>query len=305
MTTLILHHDDCLTHDTPARHPESARRMQAVLSAVTGVPGVELLPAPRATREQIEAAHDPVYWSRLLELDPGRDRIAIDPDTWLSAGSIGASLRGSGGACFAVDQLFAGKADNAFCVTRPPGHHAEGGLAMGFCLSNHVAVAARHALATQELDRVAIVDFDVHHGNGTQAIFEQSPEVMYLSSHQVPLYPGTGMSGETGCGNILNLPLPPGTGGPGFRSAWSRIGLPALRRFQPGLILVSAGFDAHENDPLAQLELLEEDFFWITAELRRCAADLCGGRVVSVLEGGYDLEALASSSLAHVEALLA
>jgi acetoin utilization deacetylase AcuC-like enzyme len=270
--------------------------------------GTELLPAPKASLEQISRVHDADYWQRLIELEPeadkpGADKLALDPDTFLSPGSIDAALRGSGAACFAIDQVFAGKSRNAFCVIRPPGHHAEGALAMGFCLLNHVAVAARHALAVHGIKRVAILDFDVHHGNGTQAIFEQSPDVLYVSSHQMPLYPGTGSEHETGCGNIVNLPLAPGTGSHEFRAAWSERGLPALHDFQPELIIISAGFDAHQRDPLGQIELQDEDYGWITGEICNYAQSACEGRVISVLEGGYDLDALASAARAHVEAL--
>lgn len=267
-----------------------------------------MLPAPKASLEQIARVHDVAYWQSLIELqasvgEPGVDRVAADPDTLLSAGSIDAALRGSGAICFAIDQVFAGKSRNAFCAIRPPGHHAESGAAMGFCVLNHVAVAARHALAVRGIERVAILDFDVHHGNGTQAIFEQSPEVLYVSSHQMPLYPGTGNEDETGCGNILNLPLAPGTGSRQFRAAWSERGFPALHDFQPELIIISAGFDAHERDPLGQLKLCDEDYGWFTGEICDYAQNACNGRVISLLEGGYDLEALASASRAHVEAL--
>jgi acetoin utilization deacetylase AcuC-like enzyme len=308
MKTLVLHHDDCLRHDPGRRHPERPARVTAVLNGVKNIAGTELLPAPRATQEQLQMAHAPEYWERLTELEPtqepGEYPVALDPDTFLSHGSIDAALRGSGAACFAIDQVFAGKAQNAFCAIRPPGHHAEAALAMGFCLLNHVAVAARHALAAHRVDRIAILDFDVHHGNGTQAIFEASPEVLFVSSHQMPLYPGTGYPAETGCGNILNLPLPPGAGRTEFRAAWSGYGLPALERFGPDLIIVSAGFDAHQRDPLGQLELQDADYGWITSEICAYAGANCGGRVVSVLEGGYDLEALTSASAAHVTALV-
>jgi len=308
MKTLILHHDDCLRHDPGARHPEGPGRVRAVLGAVRNMQGTELLPAPKASLEQIGRVHDTDYWQRLIELEPGADKpgedqLALDPDTFLSAGSIDATLRGSGAACFAIDQVFAGKSRNAFCVIRPPGHHAESSLAMGFCLLNHVAVGARHALAVHAIKRVAILDFDVHHGNGTQAIFEQSPDVMYVSSHQMPLFPGTGRADETGCGNILNLPLAPGDGSHEFRAAWSERGLPALHDFQPELIIISAGFDAHERDPLGQLELQDEDYGWITGEICSYARSACSGRVISLLEGGYDLDALASAARAHVESL--
>jgi len=307
MKTLILHHDDCIKHEPGRRHPEAPARITAVLNGVKNLPGTEILPAPRATLEQLQLAHAPEYWERLLELEPapepGENRVAADPDTFLSAGSIDATLRGSGAACFAIDQIFAGKVKNAFCAIRPPGHHAGVETAMGFCLLNHAAVATRHALTTHGVQRVAILDFDVHHGNGTQAIFEASPEVLYISSHQMPLYPGTGYPAETGCGNILNLPLVPGAGSVEFRAAWSGHGLTALEHFGPDLIVISAGFDAHERDPLGQIELQDEDYGWITSEICAYAASACGGRVVSILEGGYDLDALASASAAHVTAL--
>jgi len=307
MKTLILHHDDCLRHEPGPRHAESPARITAVINGVKDLHGTEMLPAPRASVEQLELAHAPDYWKRLLELEPNResgpDRVALDADTFLSAGSIDATLRGSGAACFAIDQVIAGKARNAFCATRPPGHHADAATAMGFCLLNQAAVAARHARKVHGAERVAILDFDVHHGNGTQAIFENSPDVMYISSHQVPLYPGTGYPEETGCGNILNLPLSPGSGGSEFRGVWSSQGLPALEKFAPDLVIVSAGFDAHLADPLGQLELEDEDYGWITSEICSFAAANCGSRVISVLEGGYDLDALSSASAAHVTAM--
>lgn len=305
MSTLILHHDDCLAHDPGAHHVEASQRLRAVLGAISNIPGTALLPAPLASRKQVERVHDGGYWQWLVAAEPTTGRVALDPDTFLSAGSINAALRGSGAACFAVDQIFAGKARNAFCAIRPPGHHAEPALAMGFCLINHVAIAARHALAMYAVERVAILDFDVHHGNGTQAIFERSPEVLYVSSHQMPLYPDTGYADEVGCGNILNLPLAPHSGSAAFRHVWSDLGLPALHAFAPDLIVVSAGFDAHELDPLGQLKLQDSDYGWITAAICGYAANACKGRVISVLEGGYNLPALASASRAHVEALAA
>lgn len=307
MRTLILHHDDCLRHDPGRLHAETPARVTSVINSVKDLPGIEILPAPVATIEQLGRVHAEAYWEQLVDLEPPQhacqNQVALDPDTFLSTGSIDATLRGSGAACFAIDQVVAGSAKNAFCVTRPPGHHADSSIAMGFCLLNHAAVAARHAQAAHGIDRVAILDFDVHHGNGTQAIFEQSPDVLYISSHQMPLYPGTGYEGETGCGNILNLPLPPGSGSPEFRKAWSSFGLPALEKFKPEMIIISAGFDAHALDPLAQLELNNEDFGWITSEFCDYAQANCGSRVISILEGGYDLDALASASAAHVDAL--
>jgi acetoin utilization deacetylase AcuC-like enzyme len=308
MKTMVLHHDNCLRHDMGPRQVERPERVGAVLGAVREKSGIELLPAPRATADQLQLAHPSEYWQTLIDLEPGEgsdERVALDYDTFLSSGSIDAALRGSGAICFAIDQLREGKARNAFCVTRPPGHHAEASRAMGFCLINHVAVGAHHALVTGVAERVAIVDFDVHHGNGTQAIFEEDPEVLFVSSHQMPLYPGTGSADETGCGNVVNMPLAPGDGSRAFREVWSRRGLPAVERFRPDLILVSTGFDAHQRDPLGQLLLQDEDYEWITTEIRALADGLCGGRMVSMLEGGYDLDALASASAAHVEALTA
>jgi acetoin utilization deacetylase AcuC-like enzyme len=303
MKTLILSHDDCLLHDNGVKIAESPARVKAVLAATTDVPGTEHLPAPLASDEQILRVHDPEYWTGLIENEPEEGRVTLDWDTFMSKGSLDATRRGSGAACFAVDQILDGKAKNAFCATRPPGHHSYQQVAMGFCLSNHVAIAARHAQQIHGLERIAILDFDVHHGNGTQEIFEDSPEVLFISSHQFPLYPGTGTRDETGVGNIVNIPLAPGTDSDGFRKAWAARGFSALFSFDPELILVSAGFDAHESDPLAQLMLKEDDFAWITREVRAFADEACDGRLISVLEGGYDLDGLAASARAHVEAL--
>lgn len=308
MTTLILQHGDCLLHQTGLRHVESPERVSAVLNAVGEIEGTETLPAPLATEEQLMRVHPARYWDELVRAEPVEDGerhpiVALDADTFLSPGSLNATLRGSGAACFAVDQIEAGRAANAFCAIRPPGHHALAEMPMGFCLLNHVAVAARYAIASGFAEKVAIVDFDVHHGNGTQAIFEESPEVLFVSSHQMPLYPGSGARTEKGVGNIVNLPLDPGDDGETFRSAWSGYGLEALERFRPDWIMVSAGFDAHERDPLGQLLLQDDDYHWITAQLRKVAESHCAGKMVSLLEGGYDLEALGSASAAHVRAL--
>jgi acetoin utilization deacetylase AcuC-like enzyme len=309
MKTLILHHDNCLRHDPGRGQPERVERVISVLDAVTGLPETEALPAPRATLDQIQRVHPIEYWDTLVELEPDESpeshRVALDSDTFMSAGTIDATLRGSGAACFALEQISAGKAKNAYCVIRPPGHHAMQSIAMGFCLLNHIAIAARQAQAMQMAEKVAIIDFDVHHGNGTQAIFESSPEVLFVSSHQMPLYPGTGYADETGCGNVHNLPLSPGDGSAEFRAAWAGRGLPALEKFGPDLVLISAGFDAHQRDPLGQLELKDEDYGWITSEICAIADSACGGRVVSLLEGGYDLEALATASTEHVRAMTA
>jgi len=304
MSTIIIQHDDCLRHDPGTRHPESAQRVKAVMSGIGKLRGLQKLPAPIASNKQIARVHPAEFWARLCTDEPSEGRFSVDPDTLLSNGSINAALRASGAICFAVDQVLGGKALRAFCVVRPPGHHSEAEKSMGFCLINHIAIGAQQALSHPAINRVAIIDFDVHHGNGTQAIFEQNPDVMYVSSHQAPLYPGTGHIEETGCGNILNLPLAAGDGSTAFRSAWSRLGLPAIHSFEPDLILVSAGFDAHERDPLAQLELQDRDFRWITEEICDLATDSSQGCVVSILEGGYDLKALASAGRAHVQALM-
>ncbi len=305
MQTLIMYHEDCRRHETGRRHPESPERIVAVLKALEGVRGTEKLPAPRATTEQVRRVHDADFWASLMAVETSHGPVHIDADTILGEYSLDAALRGSGAACFALDQIYGGKARNAFCAVRPPGHHAESATAMGFCLINHVAVAARHAQDEHGARRVAILDFDVHHGNGSQAIFESAPDVMYISSHQIPAYPGSGYPDEVGCGNILNLPLAPGAGSKEFRQAWSRLGLPAMHSFDPDLVIVSAGFDAHAQDPLGQIELEERDFDWITREICTYADERCDGRVVSVLEGGYNLEALAASARAHLEALTA
>ncbi len=304
MSTIIIQHDDCLRHNPGPRHPESAQRVRAVMSGLEKLKGVQKLPAPLATTEQIIRVHPAEFWAGLQANEPAEGHFSIDPDTLLNHGSINAALRASGAVCFAVDQILADKALRAFCAVRPPGHHSEPQQAMGFCLLNHIAIGALQALAHADIERVAIIDFDVHHGNGTQAVFEQNPDVMYVSSHQSPLYPGTGHIEETGVGNILNLPLEAGDGSDAFRKAWSRLGLPAIHSFEPDLILISAGFDAHERDPLAQLELQDKDYRWITEEICDLATDSAGGRVVSLLEGGYDLQALASASRAHVQGLM-
>ena len=303
MKTLILHHDDCLRHETALRHPERPERVSAVLDSIRSLPGVEFLPAPRATDEQVLRVHDDKHWNNILSLEPEDEPFAIDPDTWFSAGSIDATLRGSGAACFAIDQVMARKASNAFCAVRPPGHHSEPARAMGFCLLNHVAIAAQHARSVHGMERIAILDFDVHHGNGTQAVYENDPDTLFVSSHQFPHYPGTGEASETGCGNIINLPLSAGDGSREFRTAWSERAFPALASFRPDLVLVSAGFDAHSSDPLGDLQLQDEDFDWITACITDLSASLCDGRVVSLLEGGYDIPSLASAAARHVSRL--
>ncbi len=306
--TILYTHPACAGHDMGPGHPERPARLEAVARALSG-PAFDALDrreAPRATLEQLSAMHPRAYVERLLGAVPERGRVALDADTSLSPGSGEAALRAAGAACAAVDAVFAGEAANAFCAIRPPGHHAEPERPMGFCLFNNVAIAAAHARAAHGAGRVAVMDFDVHHGNGTQAMFWSEPDLMFASTHQMPLYPGTGAPGERGAhGNIVNAPLPPGAGGAEFRAAMEGIVLPALDAFAPDLLVVSAGFDAHAADPLAGLRLVEEDFAWATRELVALAARHCGGRLVSSLEGGYDLDALAASAAAHVAALMA
>lgn len=304
-TMLIFTHAACLAHDTGPGHAERPQRLDAVLEALReGVDDLDWREAPRATRAQLLRVHAASLLQSVLETQP-TSRLQLDPDTVLSPGSAEAALRAAGAAVAAVDCVLGGEATAAFCAVRPPGHHATASHAMGFCLFNSVAVAAAHALEQHGLARVSIVDFDVHHGNGTQAIFESEPRVQYLSSHQMPLYPDTGHPQERGVGNICNAALPPGAGSRRFREVWQAQLLPSIDAFAPQLILVSAGFDAHWRDPLAQLQLDAEDFAWITRALRTLAAKHAQGRVVSLLEGGYDLQALRECSVAHVAALRA
>jgi acetoin utilization deacetylase AcuC-like enzyme len=296
-------HPACLRHDTGPGHAERPERLTAVVEALGACfATLAWRDAPAASRGQLLRVHDARLLDEVLETHPAA-RIALDPDTVLSPHSAEAALRAAGAAVAAVDAVLGGEALRAFCAVRPPGHHATAGTAMGFCLFNNIAVAARHALDARGLERVAVVDFDVHHGNGTQAIFEHDPRVLFASSHQWPLYPGTGARNETGAGNILNAPLPPDADGAAFRAAWRERLLPAVDAFRPQLLLVSAGFDAHARDPLAQLRLQADDYAWITGELVALADRHCGGRIVSSLEGGYDLVALAESSVAHLRAL--
>jgi acetoin utilization deacetylase AcuC-like enzyme len=296
-------HPACLEHQPGAAHAERPQRLQAVTGALrAALPDLDWHDAPRATRGQLLRVHDDALLALVLDT-PVTAPMALDPDTVLGPGSAEAALRAAGAGIAAVDAVLAGATARAFCAVRPPGHHATGSVAMGFCLFNSIAVAAAHACEQHGLARVAVVDFDVHHGNGTQAIFESDPRVLYLSTHQLPLYPDSGTLDERGIGNILNVPLPPGTGSDGFRAAWRQHLLPALHGFRPQLLLISAGFDAHRRDPLAQLELEADDYRWLTAELLAIARRHARGRVVSMLEGGYDLDALRECSVAHVRAL--
>jgi acetoin utilization deacetylase AcuC-like enzyme len=307
MTTLLYTHQACLAHDPGPHHPESPARLEAVLEALSdpAFAGIERREAPAASIAQIARVHPGDFAERILAAVPQQGYAALDADTVLSPGSGAAALRAAGAAIAAVDAVIAGEATNAFCAVRPPGHHAEPRAAMGFCLFNSVAIAALHARAQHGLARVAVVDFDVHHGNGTQAAFERDPSLFYASTHQMPLYPGTGAVSERGVGNIVNVPLRPMSGSEEFRKAFTATILPALDAFRPELLIVSAGFDAHRDDPLAQLMLVEGDYAWCTERLLEIAGKHAGGRVVSSLEGGYDLDALAASAAAHVAAMMA
>lgn len=302
---LLYTHSSMLRHEGPAGHPEHAGRLQAVLDALEGV-ALDRREAPLADIEAIARVHP----RRLIEaLEPAfaeaQDaRVQLDPDTYISEGSREAVYRAAGACVAAVDAVMAGEDEMAFCAVRPPGHHAEPISPMGFCIFNNVAIAALHALEAHGLSRVAVVDFDVHHGNGTQTVAEKDARVLFASTHQAPLYPGTGAANETGAAhNVVNAPLPPGAGSAAWRAAMEDRVLPALDAFAPELILVSAGFDAHKADPLAQMELDEADFAWAGQELAARARKHCAGKLVSTLEGGYDLAALARSATAYLEAL--
>jgi acetoin utilization deacetylase AcuC-like enzyme len=307
MTTRLYWHTDCFAHDPGRMHPEHPSRLKAVLTALEGDSFAELErhEAPMADEDRVELAHPRSYIDRIFQNIPAQGMAQIDADTAVSAGSREASLRAVGGVCAAVDAVVAGDCDNAFCAIRPPGHHAERQTAMGFCLFNNIAIGALHARDRHRLHRIAVVDFDVHHGNGTQDIFWDDPDLWLASTHQMPLYPGTGRFDERGvANNIVNVPLSPMQGSDEFRQAVSDVVLPQLAKFQPDLILISAGFDAHEKDPLASLRLHEDDYYWVTNEILKVARSANGGRVVSALEGGYEPESMSASAAQHVKALM-
>jgi acetoin utilization deacetylase AcuC-like enzyme len=308
MSTLYITHESFLDHDTGEWHPERPDRLRAIERELSKerFQNLHHVQAPVATREQIQRAHPERYFDFLERKRPQDDLITLDGgDTIMSPGSWEAALRAAGAGIQAVDEVMRGEASNAFCKVRPPGHHAEIERPNGFCLFNNAAVAAFHAQAAHGAERVAVVDFDVHHGNGTQAIFWSHPSLFYASTHQMPLFPGTGSLSERGeTGNIVNAPLRAGDGSMEFREAFESVILPALRRHAPDLIIVSAGFDGHRSDPLANINLVEEDYAWVTRKLLDVAGERCGGRLVSLLEGGYDLTALSRSVAAHVQALL-
>jgi acetoin utilization deacetylase AcuC-like enzyme len=307
MATLLITHPACLEHRTPAGHPERPDRLRAVAQALDAdaFKALTRVEAPAANLDTLALCHPMTYVTAVRDATPQQGLVQIDADTTMSPGSFEAALRAAGGAVHAVDEVMAGRAANAFVATRPPGHHTETARPMGFCLFNNAAIAARHAQKKHGAERAAIIDFDVHHGNGSQDIFWSDPTVMYCSTHQMPLYPGTGAVSESGeHDTIVNAPLRPGDGGAQFRQAMETRILPRLRDFKPDLVIISAGFDAHTRDPLANLNLLEADFAWATQKLMEIADASAGSRVVSVLEGGYDLQGLSGSTAAHVTALM-
>ncbi|HMO07069.1 MAG TPA: histone deacetylase family protein [Paracoccaceae bacterium] len=303
MTTALYTHPAFDGHAEPPGHPEQAARLDAVAEGLAGLT-LDRRGAPVGIRDDVLRCHPERYVARIEAAVPARGWVQVDGDTYMAPGSLAAAMHAVGGVCAAVDAVLAGEVGNAFVAARPPGHHAERETAMGFCLFGHVAIGAMRALDHHGLGRVAVLDFDVHHGNGTQDLLWDEGRAFFASSHQMPLYPGSGHPGERGAhGQIVNVPLPPGSGRAAMRAAWDGHVLSHLRDFAPALILVSAGFDAHADDPLANLMWDEDDFAWITGRICGLADELCAGRVVSVLEGGYDLAALGRSVRAHVGVL--
>jgi acetoin utilization deacetylase AcuC-like enzyme len=307
MSTLLISHPAFLEHLTPLGHPERPDRLRAIERALEAEKFQTLArsQAPLASLETIALCHPMEYIIEVREASPREGLIHLDADTAMSPGTFEAALRAAGGAVHAVDEVLTKKAANAFVAARPPGHHAETARPMGFCLFDNAAIAARYAQQRYGVASAAIIDFDVHHGNGSQEIFWSDKSVMYCSTHQMPLFPGTGAVGETGEHNtIVNAPLRPGDGGAAFRAAFETRILPRLEEFKPELVIISAGFDAHMRDPLANINLAEADFIWATQKIMDVADRCAGGRVISLLEGGYDLQALGNSVAAHVATLM-
>ena len=304
MTTALLTHPDCLTHVTPPGHPEQVSRLERVLKALEPMALLRTA-APMAAEDDLLRLHPKSHLDSLRAAVPAAGYAGLDGDTFLSPGSLDAAYRGAGAVVKAVDMVLSGAAQNAFCAIRPPGHHAESETAMGFCFLGNAALAAKHALDHHGLKRVAVVDFDVHHGNGTQELLYDERRALLIASQQMPLWPGSGGIDEVGLfDTVLNLPLSPGSGGVAMRQAYEAQAFPRLEAFRPELIIISAGFDAHRADPLAELNWSTDDFRWLTTRLCALAGTLCQGRVVSTLEGGYDLDALADACAAHVQVLI-
>ena len=304
MTTALISHNDCLLHNMGAAHPEQPARLQAVEDQLIASGLINYLlhaEAPLAAREHLLRVHAAPYIDAIEQAAPRRGLVHLDPDTAMNPHTLNAALRAAGAAVLATDMVIEGKAANAFCNVRPPGHHAERGRAMGFCLFNNVAVAASHALDQHRLERVAVVDFDVHHGNGTEDIFRDDPRVLMVSTFQHPFYPYSGIEGRSE--RMVNIPLAAYSAGPEFRAAVEEFWLPALEAFRPEMLFVSAGFDAHRDDDMAMLRLVESDYGWVTGKISDVAERHARGRIVSVLEGGYDLNALGRSAMTHLKVM--
>lgn len=306
MATGLFYHENCKDHITPAGHPESRDRLTIILDHLDNINFSDLkrIEAQAADLDLVRLVHTEQYIQTVKENIPQSGHYSLDPDTHLSSGSWQAALKAVGATCQAIDAVMSGEIDNAFCAIRPPGHHAEPDQAMGFCLFNNVAIGALYARKNHFCHRVAIIDFDVHHGNGTQTVVAATNGLFYGSTHQSPLYPGTGHLHDQGKGIIINAPLAAGSGSRAFRASYEERILPELVAFKPDFILISAGFDAHALDPLADIKLTEDDFFWVTGELKKVAEKQCQGRLVSCLEGGYNLNVLGESVAAHVSALM-
>lgn len=304
MTLAVLTHETCALHRPPTGHPERPERLEAAIRGIEHIGNCRWLTAEAATDEQLLRAHAHTHLEKLESLAGRENEVLLDSDTFMSTHSLEAARLAAGAVCQGVDEVMSTPGRNAFALVRPPGHHAERDRAMGFCLFNNIAVAALHALASHPVERVAVCDFDVHHGNGTQAILGDAPGTLFVSSHQSPLYPGTGGRDATHPVNVVNATLPAGSGSNEFRNLWLARLLPELERFKPDLVLVSAGFDAHWRDPLAHLDLKDEDYYWIGEQLRQVADTHAQGRLVATLEGGYDLKALEESVQAFGEALV-
>ncbi len=305
MTTAFIHHPDCTRHDMGPGHPECAARLAAIDDCLLASGLLDYLSdhlAPIVDRVALERVHSTAHVDAIEAASPGTGLVQLDPDTAMNPHSLAAARRAAGAAVLATDLVISGQASNAFCNVRPPGHHAERGRAMGFCFFNNVAVAAAHALEVHGLDRVAIVDFDVHHGNGTEDIFRDDPRVLMVSTFQHPFYPYSGTEGRSD--RMVNVPLAAGSGGTAFRAVVTAEWLPALDAFQPQMLFVSAGFDAHRDDAMGALRLVEDDYTWVTQRLVEVAGRHAGGRIVSLLEGGYELRSLGLSAAAHVKVLM-